>query len=63
MGANIELGTSSANKRRYIIRSFSQQHAGDYVCKASNVYGDVSEKTTTIHMLGRYNLYYNLYII
>ena len=51
-GDTVELGKTSTNKRTYIIRDFSASNAGTYVCRTWNDYGDSSEVTTTVTMLG-----------
>lgn len=53
-GGTTELGKTTTNKRIYAIRDFSAKDAGTYVCTVRNDYGDSSEVTTSVTMLGKH---------
>jgi hypothetical protein len=54
-GGTVELGKASTNKRSHVIREFSEKDAGTYVCRTYNDYGDSTEVTTSVTMLGKYD--------
>ena len=47
------LGRTTGNVRRLVIKSFSQDDAGKYRCKASDQSGQSDSKTTVITMEGK----------
>ena len=61
-GDTTELGKTSTNKRTYVIRDFGAKDAGTYVCRVRNDYGDSSEETTSITMLGNISNIKNIFI-
>lgn len=56
LGDSMELGKPSHNKVTYVIKTFTAKDAGKYVCRTRNDYGDTSESTTSVTMLGESRL-------